>query len=182
MERIRAWLGHPDSSPRMSRLLNDRAPRTNLWFLESETFADLKEGRKRALLLHGQGMTSTRSTRLNLMSSPAGCGKSTMMCVLSTLGCPLAADSLYQRRRSPRSAGILLVSWTQLSGPYPFFRRNRQLASQGSTFASFVISLSTRPQQPALHGRSRWNSCKVSRNWLLYQRGYDCVSENPSRK
>ncbi|KAL1714369.1 hypothetical protein EV715DRAFT_209739 [Schizophyllum commune] len=63
MERIRAWLGHPDSSPRMSRLLNDRAPCTNLWFLESETFADLKEGRKRALLLHGQ----------------AGCGKSTMI-------------------------------------------------------------------------------------------------------
>ncbi|KAL1703956.1 hypothetical protein EV121DRAFT_206835, partial [Schizophyllum commune] len=53
MERNNAWLGFQDPSPRMSKLLNDRAASTGLWLFESEVFAAFKERRIQALMLCG---------------------------------------------------------------------------------------------------------------------------------
>uniref|UniRef100_D8QAM6 Fungal STAND N-terminal Goodbye domain-containing protein n=2 Tax=Schizophyllum commune (strain H4-8 / FGSC 9210) TaxID=578458 RepID=D8QAM6_SCHCM len=53
MERNNAWLGFQDPSPRMSKLLNDRAASTGLWLFESEVFAAFKERRIQVLMLYG---------------------------------------------------------------------------------------------------------------------------------
>ncbi|KAL1703966.1 hypothetical protein EV121DRAFT_206770 [Schizophyllum commune] len=62
-EQIKGWLNYRDPSYRLRKLLDDRAEGTCSWFLDSDEFAALKEGKTKAVLLSGN----------------AGSGKSTII-------------------------------------------------------------------------------------------------------
>ena len=57
-EQIKAWLNYVDPSYRLRKLLDDRAEGTCSWFLDSNEFAALKEGKTKAVLLSGKGASS----------------------------------------------------------------------------------------------------------------------------
>ena len=57
-EQIKGWLNYVDPSYRLRKLLDDRAEGTCSWFLDSDDFAALKEGKTKAVLLSGKGASS----------------------------------------------------------------------------------------------------------------------------
>ena len=57
-EQIKGWLNYVDPSYRLRKLLDDRAEGTCSWFLDSDEFAALKEGKTKAVLLSGKGASS----------------------------------------------------------------------------------------------------------------------------
>ena len=57
-EQIKGWLNYVDPSYRLRKLLDDRAEGTCSWFLDSDEFAALMEGKTKAVLLTGKGASS----------------------------------------------------------------------------------------------------------------------------
>ncbi|KAL1725141.1 hypothetical protein EV714DRAFT_277800 [Schizophyllum commune] len=63
LDKIVQWLSCPDSSPKLSRLINDCAEGTGSWFLDGDVFTAFRE----------------RKTKSVLLSGKAGSGKSTLI-------------------------------------------------------------------------------------------------------
>ena len=57
LDKVAQWLSYPDSSPKLSRLLDDRAEGTGSWFLDGDVFTAFREGKSstKFVLLSGKG-------------------------------------------------------------------------------------------------------------------------------
>ncbi|KAL1703965.1 hypothetical protein EV121DRAFT_206834, partial [Schizophyllum commune] len=65
LDKVAQWLSYPDSSPKLSRLLDDRAEGTGSWFLDGDVFTAFREGNS--------------STKFVLLSGKVGSGRSTLI-------------------------------------------------------------------------------------------------------
>ncbi|KAL1711748.1 hypothetical protein EV715DRAFT_278361 [Schizophyllum commune] len=65
LDKVAQWLSYPDSSPKLSKLLDDRAEGTGSWFLDGDIFTAFREGKS--------------STKFVLLSGKVGSGKSTLI-------------------------------------------------------------------------------------------------------
>ena len=74
-EQIKAWLNYVDPSYRLRKLLDDRAEGTGSWFLDGDVFTALKEGKNKAVLLSGKGVSSCYSDVRELTYRQPAVGK-----------------------------------------------------------------------------------------------------------
>lgn len=62
-------------------LLDERAEGTGSWFLDGDVFTAFREGKIKSVLLNGKGEVWFCNPCISSDCMPAGCGKSTMLCV-----------------------------------------------------------------------------------------------------
>ncbi|KAL1725545.1 hypothetical protein EV714DRAFT_287824 [Schizophyllum commune] len=108
-EQIKGWLNYVDPSYRLRKLLDDRAEGTCSWFLDSDEFAALKEGKTKAVLLTGKGAaTAVEALRAHCAGDPrslvlihvfdstnSSSGQRNLHSLLSTLICQLALNDAH---------------------------------------------------------------------------------------
>ncbi|KAL1673728.1 hypothetical protein EV122DRAFT_222106 [Schizophyllum commune] len=115
-EQIKGWLNYVDPSYRLRKLLDDRAEGTCSWFLDSDDFAALKEGKTKAVLLSGKAgsgkstiiATAVEALRAHCAGDPrslvlihvfdstnSSSGQRNLHSLLSTLICQLALNDAH---------------------------------------------------------------------------------------
>ncbi|KAL1711889.1 hypothetical protein EV715DRAFT_214683 [Schizophyllum commune] len=115
-EQIKGWLNYVDPSYRLRKLLDDRAEGTCSWFLDSDEFAALKEGKTKAVLLTGKAgsgkstiiATAVEALRAHCAGDPrslvlihvfdstnSSSGQRNLHSLLSTLICQLALNDAH---------------------------------------------------------------------------------------